>query len=280
MRTLVITGGTDGIGKGLALHHLRSGERVVAIGTNPAKGEALLAEADRLNASERCRFLPADLSSVRGTVSLAEQLRDQYPHIDALVLGAFRYEVGRQETDEGFERTFALYVLSRFLLAEELRVTLARAPRPVIVNLCGTGGIKAGALHWDDLQLRKGYRAFTATMQGARANDLLGVGFTAEDPGSQIRYVLYNPLFVDTGLADPFRQPTRAAVKVLAKLFATPVERAVRPIAELVGRPPEAPLSAFRVRRRIDVTGPAFDPHAAHRLTTVLRELTTRRSTM
>ncbi|GAB2917699.1 hypothetical protein GCM10027280_00890 [Micromonospora polyrhachis] len=273
MRTLVITGGTDGIGRALALHHLRQGDRVIAIGTSPAKGQSLRAEAARLGAGDRCSFVAADLSSTTGTRALAQQLREQHPVIDVLVLGAFRYQMTRQETGEGIERTFALYVLSRFLLVEGLREALERAPRPVIVNLCGTGGIKAGVLHWDDLQQREGYRAFAATMQGARANDLLGVAFAAEHPDSRIRYVLYNPMFVNTGLADPFRQPLRGVVKVLAKLFGTPVTRAIRPITELIGSPPEAVLSGYRVRRRVDVAGPAFDPTDAHRLVAELREL-------
>ncbi|WP_155371520.1 SDR family NAD(P)-dependent oxidoreductase [Catellatospora vulcania] len=273
MRTLVITGGTQGIGRGLALHHLSAGDRVVAVGSSQAKGASLRAEAQRLGAADRFTFRQADLSSAAATADLAAALRQEYPQLDALVLGAFRFEQRRRETAEGLERTFALYVLSRFLLAEGLRPALERALRPVVVNLCGTGGIRAGRLHWDDLQLTRRYRPFDATMQGARANDLLGAAFAAEQPGSAVRYVLYNPLFVDTGLADGMRQPARAAVKAAARLFATPVARAVPPIVALLDEPPPEPLSAWRVRRRVDVTGPAFDPGEARRLTEVLRRL-------
>ncbi|GIJ13261.1 SDR family NAD(P)-dependent oxidoreductase [Micromonospora andamanensis] len=272
MRTFVITGGTQGIGKALALHYLGRGDRVLAIGTSQVRGETLLAEADRLSAGDRCSFLPADLSSLTMTARLADRLRTQYPSIDALVLGAFRFQTKRQETAEGIERTFALYVLSRYLLAEELRTALERAPHPVIVNLCGTGS-KAGRLYWNDLQLRRRYRPLMATMQGARANDLLGVAFAAEHPDSPIRYVLHNPLFVDTGLAEPFSQPTRTALNIITRLFAAPVDKAIEPIVDLMDTPPESALSAFQVRRTIDVTGPAFDLTAAHRLTRTLRNL-------
>jgi len=60
----------------------------------------------------------------------------------------------------------AIYVLSRYLLAERLRPALERADAPVILNLSGTGGIRAGRIHWDDLQLTRGYTMFKATMQG------------------------------------------------------------------------------------------------------------------
>lgn len=267
MRTMVITGGTHGIGKALALHYLGRGDRVIAVGSSPARGEALRAEA-----GDRGVFLPVDLSSAADTVRLGGELRARYPRVDALVLGAFRYETTRQETAEGLERTFALYVMSRFLLAEELHPALEQAPRPVVVNLCGTGG-KAGRLHWDDLQLRSRYRPATATMQGARANDLLGVAFTEAHPGTPVRYVLHNPVLVDTGLAEPFRQPKRALVGLAVKLFATPVARAVEPIIARLDTPPEAALSAFRGHRAVDVTGPAFDPAAARRLTRALQEM-------
>ncbi|MFI5911918.1 SDR family NAD(P)-dependent oxidoreductase [Dactylosporangium sp. NPDC051541] len=272
MRTVVITGGTQGIGRGLALDRLSRGDRVIAVGSSRAKGEALLAEAARLGAADRCSFEPVDLSSPAATIELADRLSTRHPSIDAVVLGAFRYRTGRRETAEGIEQTFSLYVLSRFLLAEHLRTALERAPHPVIVNLCGTG-TKAGHLHWDDLQLRRRYRPRTATMQGARANDLLGVAFTDRHPDSPVRYVLHNPVFVDTNLAEPFRPPIRTVVSVLARLFAAPVARAIVPIAAHIDAPPAAALSAFRAHRPVDVTGPAFDPAAARRLARTLQDL-------
>ncbi|MFI7111381.1 hypothetical protein ACIBK9_34070 [Nonomuraea sp. NPDC050227] len=45
MQTVIITGGTDGLGKGPALHHLRQGAHVVALGSTAGKGETLLAAA-------------------------------------------------------------------------------------------------------------------------------------------------------------------------------------------------------------------------------------------
>ncbi|WBB53960.1 SDR family NAD(P)-dependent oxidoreductase [Verrucosispora sp. WMMD573] len=273
MRTLVITGGTQGIGRALALHYLSRGDRVVAVGSDQIKGENLLAEADRLGVSGRCSFRSADLSSPTMTLRLADRLRRSYPSIDALVLGAFRFQAKRKETAEGIERTFALYVLSRYLLAEQLRPTLEQARQPVIVNLCGTGS-RVGRLHWDDLQLRRRYRPFVAIMQGARANDLLGVAFTVEHPDSPVRYVLHNPVFVNTALAESFRQPTRIAIGVIAKLFGKTVDSAIQPIIERIDTPPGRALSAFQGQRPVDITGPAFGPNAARRLTSTLRDMT------
>lgn len=247
MRTVVITGGTRGIGGALADRLRSAGERVIAIGS-----------AD------------ADLTSVRQSAELAARLPDR---IDALVLAAGRFSRRRVVTAEGFEQTFAIGVLSRYVLAERLRPALERAEAPVIVNLCGTGGIPAGRVHWDDLQLTRGYSLFTATMQGARANDLLGVGFAARDPQSRIRYVLYNPLFVDSGMHRQFDQPVRALVGAAAAVLGSSVDAASKRPAELLADPPSAPLTALRRGKRVSLTRPEFDGAAATRLYGVLGDL-------
>ncbi|MEU8380845.1 SDR family NAD(P)-dependent oxidoreductase [Streptosporangium sp. NPDC048865] len=240
-RTIVITGGTSGIGKALARHHAERGDLVVAVGSGEAGGERLRRDVPA------ARFVRADLSSVRQTLGLVERLRDDHPVIDALVLGAFRYNLARVETEEGFEHTFALYVISRLLMAEGLREPLERASAPVIVDLCGVGGVPRGRIHWDDPQLTRGYRPLKATLQGARGRELLASTHTAE----RTTYVLYNPLFVATGLFEPFRQPVRGLVRVVSALFAQPVDSAVPPIAALVDRPPAGPLAAYRRGRPI-----------------------------
>ncbi|WP_113704900.1 SDR family NAD(P)-dependent oxidoreductase [Nonomuraea lactucae] len=264
-RTIVITGGTSGIGLALARHYTERGDRVVAVGSGEAGGRRLLREAPGAT------FVQADLSSVRRTGDLVERLRGEYPSIDALVLGAFRYNLKRAETGEGFEHTFALYVINRWLMAEGLRPSLEQATaEPVIVNLCGVGGIRSGTIQWDDLQATRRYRPFAVTMRGARANELLGAAFAGGARGGRTRYVLYNPLFVATGLFEPFRQPVRGAVRLLSALFAQPAAEAVPPIAALLDRPPSRPLSAFRKGAPVEVD---VDGELASRLEDALRAM-------
>ncbi|GAA1839374.1 short-chain dehydrogenase [Asanoa iriomotensis] len=237
MRTVVIAGGTRGIGGALAAR-LRHNDRVIALGS-----------AD------------ADLTSVRQTAALAAGLPDR---IDALVLSAGRFSRRRVETPEGLEQTFAIYVVSRYLLAERLRPALERAPKPVILNLSGTGGIKAGRIHWDDPQLSRRYSMFRATMQGARANDLLAVAFAARP--SRVRYVLYNPLLVNSGMHRHLDQPLRALSGAAAAVFGASVDTTAERLAELLDNPPDAPLTAFRRARPVSLDRPEFDPDAAARL--------------
>lgn len=230
MRTVVIAGGTRGIGRALA-ESTTAKANVIALGS-----------AD------------ADLTSVRATRELVGRLPDR---IDALVLSAGQFSRRRIVTAEGHERTFAIGVLARHLLADGLRPALERSPNPMILNLCGVGGIRAGHVHWDDLTLTRGYSLFAATMQVARANDLLGAGFADRYPGTPIRYVLYNPLFVDSGMHRNFDQPARALIGAAARVFGESTARAAARLEPLLEAPPAAPLTALRRGEAVPLPDPA-----------------------
>ena len=187
-RVTVVSGGTNGMGRALALARLARGDQVVAIGSDPAKGRAL---------GDAITFLRADLTSIADTRRVIAAVLERWPVVDALALFANRQAPARISTVDGLEATFALYYLSRHLLSHGLRDALDRAPTPVIVNVAGVG-ITKGSIQWTDLQLRRRYRMITAQLQAARANDLLGVDFAATS-GSRARYVLYHPGFTRSG---------------------------------------------------------------------------------
>ncbi|MEU8038386.1 SDR family NAD(P)-dependent oxidoreductase [Streptosporangium sp. NPDC049078] len=257
-RTIVITGGTNGIGKALARHYAEQGDQVVAVGSTE-EGERRLREA-----APSARFVRCDLGSLGQTRDLLKRLNAEYPAIDALVIAAYRHNPVRVETEDGFERTFALYVLNRWLMAEGLRGPLEKAPAPVIVNLCGAG--QGSRIHWDDLQMKNRYRGFAATLQGAKACELLGTVYASE----RIKYVLYNPGVVATALHEPFRQPMRGLVRAASAVFAQPVAKAVPPIIALIDEPPAEPLTVWKRGRPVDLT---VDPDEASRLRETVRDL-------
>lgn len=265
-RTFVITGGSDGMGRALALGRAARGDRVLAVGSSSAKGTRLLAEAEEAGVAGRIDFLAADLSTVAGSQSVIDRVAARYGRIDGLVLGANRQFPRRVETADGFEATFALYYLSRAILSRGLVTALSSGVRPVIVNIAGTG-ITAGRIRWSDPQLRRGYRTVAAQIQAGRANDLLGVAM-AEEYGDRVPYVLFNPGFTKSGDAamEQLRPSTRALIKALAAIAAKPVERAVAPVHEVLDAPPAARLTALARSRPLPLDLPTLDPGAARRL--------------
>lgn len=259
MRTVVVSGGTAGMGQAIARTYLRRGDNVVVLGR----------DADRGNALRGATFIQADLSSVAENDRVVEEIGAAFPAVDALVLCARHFRSARRQTAEGFESTFALEYLSRYLLSHGLTGSLRRAPRPVIVNVSGPG-VPKPEIRWTDPGLTRGYDGVAAQLQAGRANDLLGVGFAAEHPA--IPYVLVNPGAVATSFSGEYDAATAAHVERL-KQFGKPVEVGIAPIVDLLDRPPAEPLTAFLEHRRIDVHGTGFEPAAATRLAALTRAL-------
>ncbi|NKI40946.1 SDR family NAD(P)-dependent oxidoreductase [Streptomyces physcomitrii] len=254
MRTYVITGGTDGIGRALADTYLERGQQVVAVGRGARKGAQWLAAARRRGTAGRAHFLRADLGLVAENRALVARLRESFARIDALVFCARHFRSDRLVTAEGLEYTFAHFCLSRFLLGHGLAELLEAAPKPVLLNVAGPGG--GAPVHWDDLQLARNYDGLTALAQGGRLNDLLGAGFHAARPGSPVRYVLFHPGVVRTGFSGQYTPEAGAQVEAMRR-SAPPVEEAVPPLRRVLDHPPAAPLSAF-------VRGEPLDPYAPY----------------
>ncbi|MCO6006550.1 SDR family NAD(P)-dependent oxidoreductase [Actinoallomurus purpureus] len=270
-KTVVISGGTDGMGRATALARVSRGDTVIVIGSSEAKGRALAKEAARTGAGGRFRFLRADLSAVGEIRRVAREIADRHPVVDALVLCANRQSPKRRETADGLESTFALYYLSRYLLGDLLRPVMDAAPAPVIVNVAGVGNT-AGSMHWDDLQLRHKYSGIRAQLQAGRANDLLGVSF-AEHAAGKARYVLYHPGFTRSGDLSPLNPLVRGAIRLLARFKARPVEASIRPIVGWIDEPPSAPLTAVDRGTPVDPSLPTLGKNGAERLAVLTEDL-------
>ena len=270
-RTIVVSGGTDGMGRALALARASRGDRVLAIGSNAAKGARLLADAPVTPTSGAIDFIRADLSTVAGATAAIAAVKSAAPVIDALALFANRQAPRRIETLEGFEATFALYYLSRYLLSHELTPALSLSTSPVIINVAGVG-ITKGTIRWDDLQLTGQYSMIRAQLQAARANDLLGVGYAAEHGGT-VPYVLYHPGFTRSGDLTVLPTMMRVAIRVAARLSARSVEASVAPVNDFIDRPPSVPLTAFDRGKPVSLDLPTLDPGNAGRLARVTATL-------
>ncbi|MBB5937766.1 SDR family NAD(P)-dependent oxidoreductase [Streptomyces zagrosensis] len=270
MKNLVISGGTDGMGKAIALTYLRRGDRVTIVGRDPRKGEAILAQAREIGAGERVHFLRADLSLVAENRKTIDEIAVTLPAVDALVLCARYFRSTRWETADGFEGTFALEYLSRFLLSHGLRTLLEKADAPVIVNVSGPGMAK-GEIRWDDFGFQHGYHGAAAQLHAGVANDLLGVAFAATYPATRTRYVLVHPGGVATSFSGEYDAESARHVAQLQQT-GRPVAEGIVPIVARIDSPPAAPVSAFVRSQQINLAAPDFDERSAMRL----RDLTQR----
>jgi NAD(P)-dependent dehydrogenase (short-subunit alcohol dehydrogenase family) len=131
-KTFVVTGVTSGIGLALARALAHGAERLVAVGRNEARLQAVAEATGREERNLELIPILADLATLEGTRSLAEQL-DRLPRIDVLVHNAGILPAERRLTPDGFEEAFATNHLAPFILNRRLRRRLiASAPSRVV----------------------------------------------------------------------------------------------------------------------------------------------------
>lgn len=264
MKDLFIAGGTSGMGRGLAMHYLRQGSRVTVTGSSLLRGEEFLDEARRCGAAERASFIQADLSLVSENLRVIKEVRLRHTSLDGLVLTAMQQFPKRTLTPDGFENTFALYYVSRLMMSYGLTELLERGHNPTIVSIGGTG-MTQGKICWEDLTLQEGYGIIKATLQGGRANDLLGAAYAEHHRQGKTRFILFHPGFTDSG-TNHLSQPWKGVLKVIAKFFAQPVEKSIQPAIRLMDNPPPQPLVPWDRDRALDLGLPTLNKENAEKL--------------
>jgi NAD(P)-dependent dehydrogenase (short-subunit alcohol dehydrogenase family) len=130
-KTVLVTGGTSGIGEATARAYAKAGADVVITGRDQARGEKIARELS--GHGGQGRFVRADLSRLEDV----EQLSAQVNGIDVLVNNAGAFPFGATHEVEGdvFDTTFALNVKAPFFLTGALAPRMAANGGGAIVNI-------------------------------------------------------------------------------------------------------------------------------------------------
>jgi NAD(P)-dependent dehydrogenase (short-subunit alcohol dehydrogenase family) len=171
-RRAIVTGANSGIGFETALELARHGAQVVMTARDEGRGnDAVWRVREKVpDAQVELGMLDlADLDSVR---AFARQQLAEAPRLDVLVNNAGVMGIpGRRESVQGYELQFATNHLGHFALTGLLLPTMldVRGSRVVTVS---SAVHRRGAIHFDDLQLERGYAPYVAYGQSKLANAL------------------------------------------------------------------------------------------------------------
>src|SRR5205085_11908526 len=147
-----ITGGTSGIGRITVRELARMGAKVVVVGRDPARLDAVKREtgADAIR---------ADLQLIGDARRAAAEFRARYARLDVLVNNAGAIFGTRQVTAEGVERTFALNHMAYFTLTTAL-LDVLRASAPARVLTVASEASRGGRIDFGNLQMERRYLGF------------------------------------------------------------------------------------------------------------------------
>jgi len=165
-RHAVVTGATSGVGRAAALALAELGARVTLVARDKRKAEATAGEIREQTGNPHVSVELCDLSVIAEVHALADRLLAAGEPIDMLVNNAGALFNPRQQTAEGFEKSFALLLLSPYVLTERLQPLLAKSGSARVVNV-SSGGMYTQKIHPDDLQSSRG--KYSGSVAYARA---------------------------------------------------------------------------------------------------------------
>lgn len=159
-RQVVITGGTNGLGKAAAVALVRAGARACLVGRSPSRAALAAQEVNAVagasSSKPSTRPSPAwpghdpasapgawaetaDMSSLGQVRHLAGRLSERLSRLDALVHAAGGIASNYMLTDQGTELTFATHVLGPHLLTALLAPLLAAGGTSTVVWVSSGG---------------------------------------------------------------------------------------------------------------------------------------------
>jgi retinol dehydrogenase 14 len=229
-KTVLVTGGTGGIGKATAAGLASLGARVGIVGRDRQRADAAAADIRRETDASAVDLFVADMSSQAEVRRLAAEVLDRYPRLDVLVNNVGGFWATRHTTADGLEHTFAVNHLAPFLLTNLLLERL-EASAPARIVTVSSGAQSMGRIDFDDLQGERNYQGQRAYNQSKLANVLFTYELARRLAGTGVTANVLHPGVVRTrfGAEDPARL-TNLLVPIARLFMKTPEQGAATPV--------------------------------------------------
>jgi 3-oxoacyl-[acyl-carrier protein] reductase len=206
----IVTGGTSGIGKVIALEFARQGAKVAIFGTNVDRGQQIVQEIG----PEKAAFYQVDVSKTKEVEEAIKLVQEKQGPVDILVnnAGITRDQLMLKMTEEDWDRVMEINVKSCYNTCKALTRQMLKARKGVIINISSVIGLigNAGQVN---------YAASKAAMIGFTK------AFAKELASRNIRVNCIAPGFIDTKMTEAMTEQQRQAT-----LASIPMERMGNPI--------------------------------------------------
>ena len=228
-KTIVITGGTGGIGHATAIAFAKQGNDIIFQGRDAKKGNKIAGELSKMNVS-MAKFIAADVSTIEGIKIFAAEIKKLTTEIDLLIHCTGTFNSERRETKDGFYESFTVNYLCKFMLDNLLLEELKQGEGRVII----VGGrlMKNAAINFDDLQMKTRY-----SLKKSRGQNMLAVYMHAQEftkRNNSIPINIINPGFVKTGIYRNQKGTVKFLMSVVELLIGNSSDEAIVNIMELV----------------------------------------------
>jgi NAD(P)-dependent dehydrogenase (short-subunit alcohol dehydrogenase family) len=265
-KTIVITGGTSGIGEVAAEKFAGMGARIVLVARSRSRGAVTLARLERLAPGRGHKVYYADLSQLIEMKRVANEIVAAEPRIDVLINNAGALFNDRRVTSDHLEYTFATNHMAYFVLTEILRDRLIESAPARIINTASAAH-ERGSLDLDDLQSEKSFFGYRAYSTSKLCNILFTRVLAQRLQGTGVTVNCLHPGFVASRFGDASGGLPALALRVF-KIFAISPEQGAETMVYLASSPEVAQTSGkyFANSRTVTPSRAACDDRLAQQL--------------
>jgi retinol dehydrogenase-14 len=272
-KTVLITGGTSGIGKETALGLARMNATVVIVGRDKDRTAIAESEIKIASGNDQIHHLICDMASLADVRKLATDFLSDHSRLDVLFNNAGAINAKRYLSKDGFELTFAVNHLAHFLLTDLLLSALRTSSPSRIITTSSTAANMA-RINFDDLMLEKDYTALKAYGQSKLANQLFTFELARRLDRTGVTANCLHPGVVRTGFAMNNRGAIKAVMSLIRPLLISAKKAAETPIYMASSPDVQAITGKYFVKKRVrEPPRQAKDLETASRLWKISEDL-------
>jgi len=198
MKTILITGSTDGIGKQTALELAELGHQIIIHGRKEERCLNTINEIKSKVKSSNLDFVVADFSNIEEVKSMGEKIKSRYSVIDVLINNAGVYLKKRQTNEQVIELTFMINHLAHFYLTYLLIDLIKKSNDGRIINVSSIAHESAD--YYEDFFLEKHYSGYTAYANSKLYNILFTYALHRRLKDSNVKVFALHPGVISTKL--------------------------------------------------------------------------------
>ncbi len=219
----IVTGANSGMGMATVAALSDMGATVVMLCRNKERAESALKKL-LIKKDRKIDLILCDLGKFDSIINFVNIFKSKYNKLDLLINNAGFISLDRQETAEGIERQFGINHIGHFLLTIKLVNMMNSGSR--IINVA-SGAHKIGKIHFDDINLTRGFNVFKAYSQSKLANVLFTKELALRLKNKQITVNCCHPGAVATNMGvDRETGFGKTVTRILKPFFQTPEQGA------------------------------------------------------
>lgn len=147
-KTVLITGGTSGIGLATAIRFAGKGYNVVLLGRDTDRGLRAVKSVMEKVSGAKCNYIPCDVRKINDCKNAVKKAAELYGSIDVLVnsAGVYFERAIEDMSEDDFELIMDINVKGTYFMTQQVAVEMKKKSSGVIVNISSDAGVHGNML--------------------------------------------------------------------------------------------------------------------------------------